>query len=128
MTQTKRCLTCGETKPTSEFYLVSSANPDGPFRAKCRDCSRAYAVAYKRNGPSLARKVQNELLKFGLHNPDALSPEVRSAVFTTRPVDPDALAASQSREKAERARAKRRQRERQRSNRPTLWTGGRMYA
>lgn len=117
-TTTKCCTTCSQTKPLSEFYPISRSDPLGPRRSKCKDCNRAYAIAYKRNGPSLARKVQNELLEHGSDNPEALSPEVRAAVFTSKPIDGAALAAYRERQKV--AEAKERKRERERAKREAL--------
>ncbi len=111
-TKSRRCTTCGDTKSSDQFYLLRRSRPHGPRRSKCKDCSRAAAVAYKRDGPSLARKVQNEIMQHGGKNPEALSPEVRDAVFPNKPIDETALAAYRKRLKDEKTRERRRERER----------------
>lgn len=122
-TTTQRCTSCSQRKPLTEFYPVSSSDPHGPRRSKCKDCNRAYAISYRINGPSLARKVQNELVEHGANNPDALSPEVRDEVFTTKPVDEALLAAYRKRQKAKEARDRRRERARLKSGKlpPMRW-------
>ena len=122
-TTTKSCTTCSQTKALSEFYPISRSDPLGPRRGTCADCCRAYAASYKRNGPSLACKIRNELMKHGSNNPDALSPEVRAAVFPSKPIAPALFAAYQARRKAEEAKERKRERERAKREalRPMRW-------
>lgn len=124
MPNTKTCSTCGETKPLSEYYPRSALDPLGPRRARCKDCERSYAAKYHRDGPSLDRKIMNELVEHGMENPDALSPEVREAVFTDKPIDPELLALHEKRCKAEARRKKQRERDRIKRERNQPMLGG----
>lgn len=114
--QEKRCTKCQETKPLDRFYFRRAADPTGPRRSSCKACDNAATAARRRNGPSLDSRIRMELLEHGSDNPEALSPEVRDAVFTERPIDPKVLADYRERQKAEARREKRRQRARRGRN------------
>lgn len=130
MTTTKTCTGCGKTKPISQFYLKSRANPDGPRKARCKTCDLAAAREYRKNGPSLKQKMFNQLMHYGFDNPDALSPEVREAVFTDKPIDPALLALHEKRCKANAKREQRRERDRRERerNQPMRWGRGESFA
>lgn len=112
MPNTKTCTSCGETKPLSAFYVRSALDPLGPRRARCKDCERSYAAKYHCEGPSIERKIINEMVKHGSTAFDKFSPEVREALGAEKPIDPDALAAHEKRQKTAKARERRRKRER----------------
>ncbi|MEL6704322.1 MAG: hypothetical protein AAFP15_08560 [Bacteroidota bacterium] len=130
MTPTKTCTACGQTLPITEFYIKSRSDPDGPRKARCKACDLAAARKYRENGPSLDHKIRKELVEHGTDNPDALSPEVREAVFTDEPIPPELLALHEKRRKAEARREKQRERERikRERNQPMLWGGQGAFA
>lgn len=105
----QRCTKCRETKPLTAFSLRKAGDPNGPRRTQCKACNVAYSRQYRKDGPS----VRAELLEHGADNYEALSPKARKAVYTTDPIDPEALAAYKARQaklaRIARAAAKRRE-------------------
>lgn len=50
----KKCSTCKETKPLSEFYPKWNRTTSS---SKCKVCIRAKQIAYRRNNPEKAKEI-----------------------------------------------------------------------
>lgn len=113
----QRCTKCGETKPLTAFSLRKAGDPNGPRRTQCRACNVAYSKQYRKDGPS----VTSELIRHGMDNYEALSPRARKAVYTSKPIDPELLAAHKAREAKHRRLARAAAKRRAQDIRPMKW-------